>query len=122
MRYDLVLIDGRPEIFYFEKTAYPLIRSLTEDAVTGGTVTVEEEAFDELTKHGRVSQSQIVVADEDITRGDRIAVQSTASGEFIAVGEAMVNGGAMDGSDGYAVSTVQFAGDPLSKAADLFSG
>lgn len=112
--YDVVLIDGSPDVFYLE-SGEPFVTVRGANAYDPSThvVTVDAGAVEFLSNGADVMRPGIVSADEDIESGDLVVVKEETHGKFLAVGRAKVDGDDLLGDEGRVIDTIHHVGDEL---------
>lgn len=120
--YDILLVDGVPEVFYHGDNAYPTIPAATEQDVRRQVVTVDEDGVTPKTRRGEVRR-QVVNADEAIAKGDRVVIRNDEDGAVLGVGEALVDFDDWEDADSGddVVDTVLFEGGTVARIIDLLS-
>lgn len=112
--FDIVLVDGSPDVFYVdEDEAFLTVRGANAYQPSSHIVTVDAGAVGFVSDGADVMRPGIVEADEAIGPGDLVAVNEETHGKFLAVGRARVNGGDLLGDSGKVIDTIHHVGDEL---------
>lgn len=110
---DLVLVDGRPLVFYVEAEPFLTVRGANALAPSAGVVTVDAGAISFVSDGADVMRPGIVEADPDIAEGDLVTVAEETHEKTLAIGRALVDGSEMPGDSGKVVDSVHHVGDDL---------
>ncbi len=114
VEYDVVLIDGSPDVFYLEENVpFLTVRGANTYEPSSHVVTVDAGAVAFLSNGADVMRPGIVEADADIAAGDLVVINEETHGKFLAVGRARVDGTELLGDDGKVVDTIHYVGDEL---------
>lgn len=140
--YDLVLVDGEPEVFYHNQEPHPTMPAVERYEPDRGVVVVDADGIDGVTRTGYVQYPVVVAADDGIEPNDRVVVKADDTDEVVAIGNANDDGPEMvrrsgedddtataledcddesEDSEG-AADTITFLGDPLPTTVALLFG
>jgi PUA domain protein len=112
--FDVVLVDGDPDVVRFEDgEAFLTVQGANRHAVTTGVVTVDAGAISFVSDGADVMRPGIVEADADIAEGDLVVIDEETHGKVLAVGRALTDGSDMVGSEGRVVESIHHVGDDL---------
>lgn len=111
--FDLVLVDGEPEVFYYEDEPFLTVRGANAYEPEHGVVTVDAGAVSFVSDGADVMRPGIVDADKGIETGDLVAIAEESHGKVLAIGRAKTDGGEMVGDSGKVVSSIHYVGDDL---------
>ncbi|WP_122089444.1 RNA-binding protein [Halalkalicoccus subterraneus] len=111
--FDLVLVDGDPQAFYYEDEPFLTVRGANDHALERGVVTVDTGAISFVSDGADVMRPGIVEADEGIEAGDLVAIAEESHGKVLAIGRANTDGSEMVGDSGKVVESIHHVGDDL---------
>lgn len=112
--YDVVLIDGSPDVFYLNPDEpFVTVRGANAYEPTTHVVTVDAGAVEFLSNGADVMRPGIVEADREIKTGDLVVVNEETHGKFLAVGRSSVPGTDLLGDEGRVIETIHHVGDEL---------
>lgn len=112
--YDVVLIDGSPDVFYLESgEPFVTVRGANRYEPAAHVVTVDAGAVSFLSNGADVMRPGIVEADAAIEADDLVVVNEETHGKFLAVGRATVDGSELLGESGRVIETIHHVGDEL---------
>jgi len=116
--FDLVLVDGEPDVLYVEDEAgevepFLTVRGANRFDPETHVVTVDAGAVSFVSDGADVMRPGIVEADESISEGDLVAIAEESHGKVLGIGRAMVGGDEMVGDSGKVVKSVHHVGDDL---------
>ncbi|WP_248515367.1 RNA-binding protein [Salinarchaeum laminariae] len=116
--FDLVLVDGEPDVLYVEDDdgepePFLTVRGANRFSPETHVVTVDAGAVSFVSDGADVMRPGIVEADETIDEGDLVAIAEESHGKVLGIGRAMVGGEEMDGDSGKVVKSVHHVGDDL---------
>jgi PUA-domain protein len=116
--FDLVLVDGEPDVLYVEDEdgepePFLTVRGANRHAPSSNVVTVDAGAVSFVSDGADVMRPGIVEADETIGEGDLVAIAEEAHGKVLGIGRAMTDGEDMVGDQGKVVKSVHHVGDDL---------
>ncbi|ADJ16405.1 RNA-binding protein [Halalkalicoccus jeotgali] len=111
--YDLVLVDGDPDAFYYEDEPFLTVRGANAHEPERGVVTVDAGAISFVSDGADVMRPGIVDADEGIEAGDLVAIAEESHGKVLAIGRATTDGGDMIGDSGKVIESIHHVGDDL---------
>jgi PUA-domain protein len=111
--FDLVLVDGAPEVFYYEDEPFLTVRGANDHDPDRGVVTVDAGAVSFVSDGADVMRPGIVEADETIGNGDLVAIAEESHGKVLAIGRAKTSGGDMVGDSGKVIESIHYVGDDL---------
>ncbi len=111
--FDLVLVDGCPDVVYVDDDPFPTVRGANRHDPDRRLVTVDAGAISFVSDGADVMRPGIVEADAAIGADDLVLVAEETHGKVLAVGRALVDGAAMTGDSGRVVESVHHVGDDL---------
>ena len=128
--FDLVLVDGDPDVLYYERAAgtategssgdeprgrepFVTVRGANDHPPERGVVTVDAGAVSFVSDGADVMRPGITEADEGIAEGDLVVVAEETHGKALGVGRALVDGAEMTGDSGKVVKSLHHVGDDL---------
>lgn len=111
--FDLVLVGGDPQAFYYEDEPFLTVRGANEHTPERGVVTVDTGAISFVSDGADVMRPGIVEADEGIEAGDLVAIAEESHGKVLAIGRAKTDGPEMVGDSGKVVESIHYVGDDL---------
>jgi PUA domain protein len=116
--FDLVLVDGEPDVLYVEDEdgepePFLTVRGANNYPPETHVVTVDAGAVSFVSDGADVMRPGIVEADETISAGDLVAIAEEAHGKVLGIGRAMTGGEDMVGDQGKVVKSVHHVGDDL---------
>jgi PUA domain protein len=112
-RFDLVLVDGDPLVFYVDDEPFVTVRGANEFPPERGVVTVDAGAVSFVSNGADIMRPGIVEADESISAGDLVVVVEETHGKALAIGRALEAGADLTGDSGKVVESVHYVGDEL---------
>ena len=110
---DLVLVDGEPQVVYFDDESMLTVRGANEFPPQRNVVTVDAGAVSFVSDGADVMRPGIVDADESIAAGDLVAIAEETHGKVLAVGRALEDGADLLGDSGKVVESLHHVGDDL---------
>ncbi len=111
--FDLVLVDGDPDVVYVDDEPFPTVRGANRHGPDRRLVTVDAGAISFVSDGADVMRPGVVDADGAIAEGDLVLVAEETHGKVLAVGRALVDGASMPGDAGRVVESVHHVGDDL---------
>ena len=111
--FDVVLVDGDPDVVQFETEAFLTVQGANRHEPTAGVVTVDAGAISFVSDGADVMRPGIVEADDDVREGEFVTVAEETHGKILAVGRALVDGPEMTGDAGKVVESLHHVGDDL---------
>jgi PUA-domain protein len=111
--FDVVLVDGEPNVLYYEGEPFLSVRGANASPPAEGTVTVDAGAVSFVSNGADVMRPGITEADEDIEAGDLVVIVEESHGKALAVGRALVDGDEMTGESGKVVESLHHVGDDV---------
>jgi len=111
--FDVVLVDGEPDVLYYEGEPFLSVRGANAHPPEEGIVTVDAGAVSFVSNGADVMRPGIVEADEAIEEGDLVVIVEESHGKALAVGRALVAGGEMTGDSGKVVESLHHVGDAV---------
>ncbi|WP_338739898.1 RNA-binding protein [Haloplanus salilacus] len=111
--FDLVLVDGDPQVFVVDDESFLTVRGANAYPPERRVVTVDAGAVQFVSDGADVMRPGIVDADEVIDPGDLIVVVEETHGKALAVGRALEPGADLPGESGKVVESVHHVGDDL---------
>ena len=111
--WEVVLIDGEPQVAYFDEEPFPTVRGANAYEPDKRLVTVDAGAVSFVSDGADVMRPGIVEADSGIAEGDLVAIAEETHGKVLAVGRALTGGDDMVGDAGKVVESIHHVGDDL---------
>ncbi|UIP00633.1 RNA-binding protein [Halobaculum sp. CBA1158] len=115
--FDLVLVDGDPDVLYHEddggREPFLTVRGANDHPPERGVVTVDAGAVSFVSDGADVMRPGITEADGSIAEGDLVVVAEETHGKVLGVGRALVDGDDMVGDSGKVVTSLHHVGDDL---------
>lgn len=111
--FDLVLVDGDPDVLYYEDEPFVTVRGANEHPPERGVVTVDAGAISFVSDGADVMRPGITEADGSISEGDLVVIAEETHGKALGVGRALVDGSEMVGDSGKVVKSLHHVGDDL---------
>ncbi|MFC7136281.1 RNA-binding protein [Halobaculum litoreum] len=116
--FDLVLVDGDPDVLYYEgddggREPFVTVSGANAHPPERGVVTVDAGAVSFVSDGADVMRPGIVEADDGIREGDLVAIAEETHGKVLGVGRALVDGDEMVGDAGKVVKSLHHVGDDL---------
>ena len=111
--FDVVLVDGEPDVLYVEEEPFLTVSGANEHPPATRVVTVDAGAISFVSNGADVMRPGIVEADDAISEGDLVAIAEESHGKVLAIGRALVDGDDMVGDEGKVVESVHHVGDDL---------
>ncbi|WP_435127351.1 RNA-binding protein [Halobaculum sp. D14] len=111
--FDLVLVDGDPDVLYYEDEPFVTVRGANAHPPERGVVTVDAGAVSFVSDGADVMRPGITEADDSIDEGDLVVVAEETHGKALGVGRALVDGEEMTGDSGKVVTSLHHVGDDL---------
>lgn len=111
--FDVVLVDGEPDVLYVEEEPFLTVSGANEHPPATRVVTVDAGAISFVSNGADVMRPGIVEADDAISEGDLVAIAEESHGKVLAIGRALVDGDDMVGDEGKVVESIHHVGDDL---------
>ncbi|SHG45246.1 RNA-binding protein [Halobaculum gomorrense] len=116
--FDLVLVDGNPDVLYYDgdggdREPFLTVRGANDHPPERGVVTVDAGAVSFVSDGADVMRPGITEADDSIAEGDLVAVAEETHRKVLGVGRALVDGAEMAGDSGKVVKSLHHVGDDL---------
>ena len=111
--FDVVLVDGQPDVLYYEGEPFLSVRGANSHPPAEGVVTVDAGAVSFVSDGADVMRPGITDADEGIEAGDLVVIVEESHGKALAVGRALVDGEEMLGDSGKVVDSLHHVGDAV---------
>jgi len=111
--WEVVLVDGSPEIAYFDEEPFLTVRGANAYDPSRRIVTVDAGAVSFVSDGADVMRPGITEADPDIEPDDLVLIAEESHGKVLAVGRARVAGDEMVGDAGKVVDSLHYVGDEL---------
>jgi len=115
--FDLVLVDGDPDVLYHGdgdgREPFVTVRGANAHPPERGVVTVDAGAVSFVSDGADVMRPGITEADGSVAEGDLVVIAEETHGKVLGVGRALVDGDAMVGDSGKVVRSVHHVGDDL---------
>ncbi|WP_435334808.1 RNA-binding protein [Haloarchaeobius sp. TZWWS8] len=109
--FDVVLVDGEPQVLYVDDEPFLTVRGANAYEVTRNVVTVDAGAISFVSDGADVMRPGIVEADESIESGDLVVIVEETHGKALAIGRALTAGDDMVGDSGKVVESIHHVGD-----------
>jgi PUA domain protein len=111
--YEVVLVDGNPDVVYVEGEPFLTVAGANDHPPETRVVTVDAGAISFVSNGADVMRPGIVEADDAISEGDLVAIAEESHGKVLAIGRALVDGDDMVGDEGKVVESIHHVGDDL---------
>lgn len=111
--WEVVLIDGEPQVAYFDEEPFVTVRGANAYGPERRVVTVDAGAISFVSDGADVMRPGITEATEDISPDDLVVMAEESHGKVLAVGRARVDGADMAGEEGKVVDSLHHVGDDL---------
>ncbi|SEH16277.1 RNA-binding protein, containing PUA domain [Natronorubrum sediminis] len=111
--WEVVLIDGEPQVAYFDEEPFVTVRGANAYGPNRRVVTVDAGAISFVSDGADVMRPGITEATEDISPDDLVVIAEESHGKVLAVGRARVDGADMAGKEGKVVDSLHHVGDDL---------
>ncbi|QSW99936.1 RNA-binding protein [Haloterrigena alkaliphila] len=111
--WEVVLIDGEPQVAYFDDEPFVTVRGANAYEPEKRLVTVDAGAVSFVSDGADVMRPGITEATADISPDDLVVIAEESHGKVLAVGRARVDGDDMTGSEGKVVDSLHHVGDDL---------
>ncbi|UTF55445.1 RNA-binding protein [Natronosalvus rutilus] len=111
--WEVVLVDGAPEIAYFDDEPFLTVRGANAYDPDYRIVTVDAGAVSFVSDGADVMRPGITEADSEISDGDLVLIAEESHGKVLAIGRARVSGTEMVGEEGKVVDSLHHVGDDL---------
>ncbi len=106
---NLVIIDDTPAFAKENGELLPLI--FITDRLDMKRVTVDMGAVKHISNGADVMAPGIIEVDDDIQKGDNVAIDDEKNNKILAIGEALEKSGGLKGEEGKVIKTLHYAGD-----------
>lgn len=111
--WEVVLIDGEPQVAYFDDEPFLTVRGANAYEPEKRLVTVDAGAVSFVSDGADVMRPGITEATDDVSADDLVIVAEESHGKVLAVGRARVDGTEMVGDEGKVVDSLHHVGDEL---------
>ncbi|MBP1985980.1 RNA-binding protein [Halolamina salifodinae] len=111
--FDVVLVDGEPDVLYYEGEPFLSVRGANSHAPEEGVVTVDAGAVSFVSGGADVMRPGITETDDDIEADDLVVIVEESHGKALAVGRALVDGDEMLGDSGKVIESLHHVGDDV---------
>ncbi|WP_440770505.1 RNA-binding protein [Natronorubrum sp. DTA28] len=111
--WEVVLIDGEPQVAYFDDEPFLTVRGANAYEPAKQLVTVDSGAISFVSDGADVMRPGITEATDDIEPDDLVVIAEESHGKVLAVGRARVAGSDMVGSEGKVIDSLHHVGDDL---------
>ncbi|ELZ08099.1 RNA-binding protein [Natrinema thermotolerans] len=111
--WEVVLIDGEPQVAYFDEEPFLTVRGANAYDPDKRLVTVDAGAVSFVSDGADVMRPGITEATDDISPDDLVVIAEESHGKVLAVGRARVDGSEMAGNEGKVVDSLHHVGDDL---------
>ncbi|WP_222917217.1 RNA-binding protein [Natrinema sp. SYSU A 869] len=111
--WEVVLIDGEPQVAYFDEGPFLTVRGANAYEPEKRLVTVDAGAVSFVSDGADVMRPGITEATDEISPNDLVVIAEESHGKVLAVGRARVDGTEMAGDEGKVVDSLHHVGDEL---------
>ncbi len=111
--WEVVLIDGEPQVAYFDDEPFLTVRGANAYEPDQRVVTVDTGAISFVSDGADVMRPGITEATDDIEPDDLVVIAEETHGKMLAIGRARVDGEEMVGDEGKVVDSLHHVGDDL---------
>lgn len=111
--FDIVLVDGDPNVLYVDGEPFLTVRGANAYGPTEHVVTVDAGAVSFVSDGADVMRPGIVDADEDIGPGELVVIVEETHGKALAIGRSRVAGDDLLGEEGKVIDSIHHVGDDL---------
>ncbi|AEH36680.1 RNA-binding protein [Halopiger xanaduensis] len=111
--WEVVLIDGEPQVAYFDEEPFLTVRGANAYDPDKRVVTVDAGAVSFVSDGADVMRPGITEATDDIEPDDLVIIAEESHGKVLAIGRARVPGEDMVGDEGKVVDSLHHVGDEL---------
>ncbi|MFC6716501.1 RNA-binding protein [Natrialbaceae archaeon GCM10025810] len=111
--WEVVLVDGEPQIAYFDDEPFLTVRGANAYEPDRRRVTVDTGAISFVSDGADVMRPGITEATDDIDAGDLVVIAEESHDKVLAIGRARVPGGDMTGDEGKVIDSLHHVGDEL---------
>ncbi|GAB3677384.1 RNA-binding protein [Halopiger thermotolerans] len=111
--WEVVLIDGEPQVAYFDEEPFLTVRGANAYEPDKRLVTVDAGAISFVSDGADVMRPGITEATDDIEPDDLVIIAEESHGKVLAIGRARVPGDDMVGDEGKVVDSLHHVGDEL---------
>ncbi|MDF9744475.1 RNA-binding protein [Natrinema salsiterrestre] len=111
--WEVVLIDGEPQVAYFDEEPFLTVRGANAYDPEKRLVTVDAGAVSFVSDGADIMRPGITEATDDVSPDDLVVIAEESHGKVLAVGRARVDGADMVGSEGKVVDSLHHVGDEL---------
>ena len=112
-KYKLILVNKKPEFFYYEEKIVPTLKLLQQKDVLK-KITVDMGAVKFVVNGADIMRPGIVEIDEDINQNDFIVIIDVNNKKPLAVGIALLNSKEMhSATGGKVIKNIHYVGDEL---------
>ncbi|MDQ2050694.1 RNA-binding protein [Natronolimnohabitans sp. A-GB9] len=111
--WEVVLIDGEPQVAYFDDEPFLTVRGANAYDPDRRIVTVDAGAISFVSDGADVMRPGITEATDDISPDDLVLIAEESHGKVLAVGRARVESEDMAGDEGKVVDSLHHVGDDL---------
>ncbi|MCU4926631.1 RNA-binding protein [Halobacteria archaeon AArc-dxtr1] len=111
--WEVVLIDGAPQVAYFDDVPFLTVRGANAYEPEHRVVTVDAGAVSFVSDGADIMRPGITAATADIHASDLVVIAEESHGKVLAIGRARVDGSEMVGDEGKVVDSLHHVGDEL---------
>ncbi|THE63831.1 RNA-binding protein [Salinadaptatus halalkaliphilus] len=111
--WEVVLIDGEPQVAYFDSEPFLTVRGANAYDPDKRVVTVDAGAISFVSDGADIMRPGITEATHDISPDDLVVIAEESHGKVLAIGRARVDGADMAGDEGKVVDSLHHVGDDL---------
>ena len=111
--WEVVLIDGEPQVAYFDEEPFLTVRGANAYEPTDRLVIVDAGAVSFVSDGADVMRPGIADVRGDVAEGDLVLIAEESHEKVLAVGRSRVDGDELLGDSGKVVDSLHFVGDEL---------
>ena len=111
--WEVVLVDGEPEVTYFDEKPFLTVRGANAYEPERRIVTVDAGAVSFVSDGADVMRPGITEATDDIEAGDLVVIVEESHGKALAIGRARVDADDLVGDSGKVIDSLHYVGDDL---------
>lgn len=111
--FDVVLVDGDPDVLYYEDEPFLSVRGANSHSPAEGVVTVDAGAISFVSDGADVMRPGITDTNEGIETDELVVIIEESHGKALAVGRALVDGDEMLGDSGKVIESLHHVGDDI---------
>ncbi|WP_290809937.1 RNA-binding protein [Halovivax sp.] len=111
--WEVVLIDGEPQVAYFDDEPFLTVRGANAHEPADHLVIVDAGAVSFVSDGADVMRPGITEVRGDVEAGDLVLIAEESHGKVLAVGRSRVDGDDLLGDEGKVIDSLHFVGDEL---------